>query len=75
MQIYLILTILYRRTRFFDEIRKAGYPEGAEGEAKVNEILAKISTERGAVWDKIYIERVETLRRELLENQMDMDLW
>lgn len=64
-----------------DEIRKAGYPEGAEGEAKVNEILDKISTEEEAFYDKM-TEEFKTLRKNNQkylededEDEDDLELW
>ena len=63
----------YWRAKFNYEIRKAGYPEGAEGEAKVNEIQDKIWKERWAIYYKMEAEDLEIREREYLEFNMNME--
>lgn len=57
-------------TKFDEEIHKSNYPDGAEGEAKVNEIVDKILTERAAVVDKMTTE-LETLKKKDVQDSID----
>lgn len=56
--------------KFDEEIQKANFPDGAEGEAKVNEIVDKILTERAAVVEKMTTE-LETLKKKDVQDSID----
>lgn len=49
--------------KFEEAVHKANYPEGAEGAAKINEIVDKIKTERAEAVDK-FTKELDMLRKE-----------